>query len=165
MNNETFFVSHVVLSTCWVNQALGLMSYASLNRKKKKKREIKAGKTGLPAHLSFQNFIDFHSFWIFCLHIFWLGKKNIFVYLILRIKFSWKYVSKVIIGNAVFCNQALAFCYNQKHDSFSGVLRACLMEDEFIMKTYKSPLKNHDKHFLIQFVLIDSFEKTVTDVF
>lgn len=39
------------------------------------------------------------------------------------------------------------------------------MEDEFIMKTYKSPLKNHDKHFLIQFVLIDSFEKTVTDVF
>lgn len=138
MNNETFFVSHVVLSTYWVNQALGLMSYASLNRKKKrgKLKQVKLPSSAftLSKLYRFSQFLNLLSSY------FLTWEKNIFVYLILRIKFSWNYVSKVI-GNAVFCNQAIAFCYNQKHDSFSGVLRACLMEDEFIMKTYKSPLK------------------------
>ena len=81
------------------------MPYASLNRKKKN-WEIKAGKTDLPVHLPFQNFTDFRLLNLLSSY-FLTWEQNIFVYLILRIKFSWNYVFKLIIGNAVFVTKPL----------------------------------------------------------
>lgn len=124
------------------------MPYASLNRKKKigKLKQVNWPSRGftLSKLYRFSQFLNLLSSYFLT----W-EKKHI---CLSHIKFSWNYVFKVVIGNAVFCNQAIAFSYNQKHDSFSGVLRACLMEDDFFMKTSKSPLKNHDKHLLFQTV-------------